>query len=117
MANPLETTIALNSAFLDVYDLDYENSVRAPIRPPAPVVKAALNDIAHASEPGMFEEGYEHSSDEIDYSDPDSAATQASWMANLVTDPEYVCPRRIRCRMPSGPYRILSANEKATITL
>ena len=106
---------ALEHAFLDNADMTYETLARSQHLPPAPAVQAALNAAGTADEPGMFESDYEDTEEGADYQaaqDGDSATTM---LMREVTAPSYVMPRRIRSRIPSGPYRILSADELATI--
>lgn len=113
--NPLETMHALEHAFLDNADMDYETLARQHHLPPASSVQTALEAAGTADEPGMFESDYESTEEGADYQadlEGDSATTM---LMREVTSPAYVMPRRIRSRIPSGPYRILSADELATI--
>ena len=63
----------------------------------------------------MFEDDYEETEDGADYQADLVADSAQNMLLREVTSPDYVMPRRIRCRIPSGPYRILSADEKEII--
>ena len=115
LANPVETMHALEHAFLDNADMEYETLARRNTLPPAPAVQAALNAAGVADEPGMFEDDYEETEDGADYQADLVADSAQNMLLREVTSPDYVMPRRIRCRIPSGPHRILSADEKEII--
>ena len=111
MANPWETTVALNEAFIDNYELQFENESRKPHRPSVADQRKALKSAAKNDEPGMFEADYEASDDELNQREADAAADETLQLVNLITHPEYVMPLRIRSRMPSGPYRVCTEEE------
>lgn len=117
MANPWETTVALNEAFIDNYELQYENEARKSHRPSVADQKKGLTAAATNTEVGMFEDGYEASEDELDEREAAASADDTLQLVNLITHPEYVMPRRIRSRMPSGPYRICSEDELDLIAM
>ena len=109
--NPLETMHALEHAFLDNADMKYEVIARRNHVPPAAAVQAALNAAGTADEPGMFESDYEDTEEGADYQADHDGNSATTMLMHEVTSPSYVMPRRIRLRVPSGPYRILSADE------
>ena len=103
---------ALDHAFLDSHDQTYQNLAMAPSRPTPTVVRAALTNANTPSEPGMFEEGYAETDAELEAQVTSEVNDSMNRIAADVTSPEYVLPRRIRLRVPSGPYRILNSEEK-----
>ena len=105
----------LDHAFLDSHDQIYQNLAMAPTRPTPTVVRAALTRANTASEPGMFEEDYAATEEELEEQIEASVNDPMNRVAAEVTSAAYVMPRRIRVRIPSGPYRILSAAEKEVI--
>ena len=114
--NPLETMAALDHAFLDAHDQTFQNIAMSPARPTPTVVRAALTNANSTSELGMFEDGYAETEAELE-SQVDAAINDSmNRLASEVTSPAYVMPRRIRLRVPSGPYRILDAEEKDVLT-
>ena len=63
----------------------------------------------------MFEDEYAKTNEELESQVESAINDSMNRLASDVTSPSYVMPRRIRLRVPSGPYRILTAVEKATI--
>ena len=55
MANPWESTLALDDAFIDNCELQYENAARSSHRPSVADQRRGLKAAAHTDEPGMFE--------------------------------------------------------------
>ena len=113
--SPLECMYVLDHAYLDSADMEYEVTARRNILPPAAAVQAALNAAGVADEPGMFESDYEDTEEGADYQADHEGNSATTMLMNEVTSPSYVMPRRIRLRVPSGPYRILSASEREII--
>ena len=109
--SPLETVYALDHAFLDEQDMNYEVAAREKHLPPAAAVQAALNAAGTADEPGMFESDYEDTEEGADYQADHDGNSATTMLVREVTAASYVMPRRIRCRIPSGPYRILTPAE------
>lgn len=87
----------------------------APSRPTPTVVRSALTNANTADEPGMFEESYAESEDELEEQVEAAINDSMNRIASDVTSPAYVVPRRIRLRVPSGPYRVLTKAEKKTM--
>ena len=114
-SSPWEVTSALNRAFLSSAELDYEVALRKKFRLPEPCIKNALSTMAHCDEVGPFDAEYHAPEEELDYRDEMQALEEITQVINTVSNPEYLMPRRIRLRVPSGPYRILSNAEKDTI--
>ena len=106
----------LDHAFLDAHDQNYQNIAMAPSRPTPTVVRAALTRANTASEPGMFEDDYAESVEELEAQIAADVSDSMNMVAADVTSCSYVMPRRIRLRVPSGPYRILTKAEKDTLT-
>ena len=114
--NPLETMAALDHAFIDSHDQSYENLALASSRPTPTVVRAALKNANTPSEKGMFEEGYAETEAELEAQVTSAINDFMNRIASDVTTPAYTMPRRIRLRVPSGPYRILTSEEKEVLT-
>ena len=113
--NPLETMAVLDHAFLDGHDQNYQNIAMAPSRPTPTVVRSALINANTPDEPGMFEESYAESEEELEEQVEAAINDSMNRIASDVTSPSYVMPRRIRLRVPSGPYRVLTKAEKETM--
>ena len=107
---------ALDHAFLDVHDQTFQNVAMASVRPTPTVVRAALTCANTNSEPGMFEAGYAETVEALEEQDEDDIDDSMNRVAADVTSESYVMPRRIRLRVPSGPYRILTKREKQVLT-
>ena len=107
---------ALDHAFLDAHDQNYQNLAMAPSRPTPTVVRAALTTANTGYELGMFEDGYAETEDELEAQVEDAINDSMNRLANEVTSPNYVMPRRIRLRVPSGPYRVLDSEEKEVLS-
>lgn len=105
----------LDHAFLDVHDQNYQNIAMAPSRPTPTVVRAALTQANTISEPGMFESDYAESVEELEAQIDADVDGSLGMVAADVTACSYVMPRRIRLRVPSGPYRILTQKEKDSL--
>ena len=105
----------MDHAFLDEHDLAYENLARRDTRPPAAAIQSAIAAAASPDEPGMFEADYAETDEEADYQAEQVGNDATTMLMREVLSPAYVMPRRIRCRIPSGPYRILSASEREII--
>lgn len=107
---------ALDHAFLDAHDQNYQNLAMAPARPTPTVVRAALNHANSNTEPGMFEDDYAETEAELESQVSAAINDSMNRLASEVTSPAYVVPRRIRLRVPSGPYRILDSEEKEVLS-
>ena len=70
--------------------------------------------MAHCDDPDIYEDPVP-SDAELDYRDEMTQLDELTQIINTVSHPEYLMPRRTRLRVPSGPYRVLSAAEKDTI--
>ena len=110
--NPLETTDKLSAGFISEYAVQYEHLAREPNYPPAAAIEKAYASLTQQDDPDLYateDEMIEHAeSAELD-------ATNC--LITTVTCVDYQMPRRLRCRLPSGPYRILSESEKDTILM
>lgn len=95
--------------------MEYEMHQRQDKIAPAPVVQAVMAAAINPDEPGMFESDYADTEEEADYQAEQAGNDATTMMLREVLSPAYVMPRRIRCRIPSGPYRILSATEREII--
>ena len=87
----------------------------APARPTPTVVRSALIRANTDSEVGMFEAGYAETEEELEAQVNSEIEDSMNRVVAEVTSPAYVMPRRIRLRVPSGPYRILTKAEKRTM--
>ena len=97
--------------------MEYEHEIRKKHRPSVADQKRALKAVAHQNEPGMFDAEYHVSEDELARREKEEADSELNQLVNLVTHPEYVLPLRIRTRQSSGPYRIVTQDEKDTILM
>ena len=106
---------ALDHAFLDAHDQTYQNAAMAPSRPTPTVVRAALVHANTPTEAGMFEDDYAETEAELEAQVESAINDSMNRIASEITSPAYTMPRRIRLRVPSGPYRILNSEEKEVL--
>ena len=114
--NAWETTQRLQDGFISQYAAEYEFAARRPNFPPAEDIERAYAAAAVADDPGLFDETGEEVS-EVDLENHYALAAYDSTneLITTVTCVDYQMPRNTRCRMPSGPYRVLTEDERDLI--
>ena len=116
--NPLETTERLQDGFISEYAAEYAFAARQSHFPPAAAIEKAYAASTVADDPGLFNsEGEEVTEAEIEdhYAEAELDATND--LIRTVTSVNYQMPRSTRCRIPSGPYRYISDDERDLITM
>ena len=110
--NPAETTDLMSAAFISEYQVQYEHLAREPNYPPKAAISKAYAALIQQDDPDIYateEECEDHAET--------SALDATNCLITTVTCVDYQMPRRVRSRLPSGPYRILSEAEKDTILM
>lgn len=115
--NPWETTERLSSGFISEYFAEYEFGARSSSFPPAASIEKAYAAAVVADDPGVYDEdGAEISAADQDYHYALAEDDATNDLISLVTSVDYQMPFRTRCRIPSGPYRVISPDERDLIT-
>ena len=110
--DPLETTDKLSAGFISEYAVQYEHLARASKYPPKAAIEKAYAALTQQDDPDLYA-----TEEEVDDHAETAELDATNCLITEVTSVDYQMPRRLRCRMPSGPYRILSDSEKDTIMM
>ena len=114
--NPWETTERLSSGFISEYFAEYEFGSRSSHFPPAASIEKAYAAAVVADDPGLFDsDGTESSAADQDYHYALAEDDACNDLISLVTSVDYQMPFRTRCRIPSGPYRVITPEERDLI--
>ena len=66
-----------------------------------------------ADDPGLYDEdGSEMAEEDIEYHHELAEFDATNALIRTVTSIEYQMPKSTRCRIPSGPYRVVSTDER-----
>ena len=111
--NPWETTMRLQDGFISEYSAQYEHMARSSSVPPKPAIEAAYAAAIVADDPGLYDDdGSELAEEDIDYHHQLAEFDATNDMITTVTSINYQMPKSTRCRIPSGPYRVISTEER-----
>lgn len=114
--NPWETTQRLSSGFISEYFAEYEFGSRASTYPPAASIEKAYAAATVADDPGLYDDdGVETTAADQDYHYALAEDDATNDLISLVTSVDYQMPFRTRCRIPSGPYRVITPDERDLI--
>ena len=110
--NPAVTTDRMSAGFISEYQAQYEHLAREPNYPPQAAIEKAYASLIQQDDPDLYA-----TEEECDEHAETSALDATNCLITTVTCVDYQMPRRVRCRLPSGPYRILSVAERDTILM
>ena len=114
--NPWDTTERLSSGFISEYFAEYEFGSRSSQYPPAASIEKAYAAAVVADDPGVYNsDGEEFSAADQDYHYELAEGDALNDLVSLVTSVDYQMPFRTRCRIPSGPYRVITSEERDLI--
>ena len=116
--NPWETTQRLQDGFISEYSAEYHFAAHRKNFPPAAAIERAYAAAIEADDPGLFDaDGVETTEEDVNYHYAQAELDATNDLIATVTSVEYQMPRSTRCRIPSGPYRCISSEERDLITM
>ena len=116
-ANPWESTVRLSDGITSEAEIEYEHLVRRESHPPAAAIAKAYAAARVQDDPGLYhEDGTLITDAEVDYFHDLAVMDPVNQLVTLMTCIDYQTPRRARVRIPSGPYRRMTEDERDEIT-
>ena len=98
-------------------ELHYEHLAREQNYPPAAVISKIFAASRVQDDPGLYtEDGQLITDADVDYFHDLAVHDPLNQLTSLVTCIDYQMPRRARVRIPSGPYRRMTEDERDEIT-
>ena len=94
-----------------------EHMARSGNHPPEAAIRKAYASAIQQDDLGLYhEDGTLVTEEELDDHAEDSELDATNCLITTVTSIDYQMPRRQRIRIPSGPYRRVTQEERDTIT-
>ena len=116
-SSPWESTLRLSDGITCEAEIEYEHLARGPNYPPSAAISKAFAAAKTQDDPGLYDEDGALITDaDVDYFHDLAVMDPLNHLASLVTCIDYQTPRRARVRIPSGPYRRMTDEERDEIT-
>ena len=115
--NPWETTLRLQDNVVCEYEAICEHTARKKNYPPKLLIEKAYHAAIVQDDPGLYSDYGIIPDEDVDYHHEITSLNAINDIIDTVTDVNYQRPNRSRMRIPSGPYRIMTEDERDEITL
>ena len=103
----------LQDGVVSEYSAEYEHTARSSSVPPKAAIEKAYAAAIVADDPGLYsEDGSELAEEDIEYHHQLAEFDATNALITTVTSINYQMPKSTRCRIPSGPYRVVSTEER-----